>query len=193
MSRDGAGRWRIPSKFHSYNGARFRAPSHDCEIMTWAEIKSKSQMVKQLSHPGTPTFYFYYFYFFLSNLCAQHGAQVHDPEIRSHTCHWLSQPGIPKTVSFLCTHEIHFYLFLLLFLKFRYHRLLVCSFLKLPVLGKGEYKVAILNFLDLFLLSCQFCGIHWVVTSAQLSLPIITVSVCRKQDLERRQIQVLLT
>lgn len=33
--------------------AQWEAPSHDSEIMTWAEMKS--QMLNQLNHPGTPT------------------------------------------------------------------------------------------------------------------------------------------
>lgn len=33
---------------------------------------------------------------FLSNLCAQHGAQTHHPEIRSHVLYQLSQLGAPR-------------------------------------------------------------------------------------------------
>jgi len=32
-------------------------------------------------------------FFFLSKLWAQGGAWIHDPEIKSHMFHWLSQPG----------------------------------------------------------------------------------------------------
>ena len=34
--------------------------------------------------------------FFLSNLDLQHGARTHDPEIKNHMLHWLSQPDAPR-------------------------------------------------------------------------------------------------
>lgn len=34
-------------------------------------------------------------YFILSNLYTQYGALTHNPEIKSHMHHWLSQPSIP--------------------------------------------------------------------------------------------------
>ena len=39
---------RIPSSLHAQCGARCAAPSHDPEIMTWAE--TKSQTLNRLSH-----------------------------------------------------------------------------------------------------------------------------------------------
>ena len=48
------GREGIPSRLHSLHSVWHRAQSHDCKIMTWAEIKS--QILNWLSHPGVPVF-----------------------------------------------------------------------------------------------------------------------------------------
>ena len=45
-------RERIPSILPTEHGAQHRPPSHDLEITTWAEAKSRS--LSRLSHPGTP-------------------------------------------------------------------------------------------------------------------------------------------
>ena len=34
------------------------------------------------------------------NLYTQHGARIHDPEIKSHMLFWLSQPGTPLSSIF---------------------------------------------------------------------------------------------
>ena len=46
------GRRRISSRLHAQCGAQCGAQTHDPEIVTQAEIKS--QMLKWLSHPGSP-------------------------------------------------------------------------------------------------------------------------------------------
>ena len=46
------GREKILSKLHTQHGALNRALSHNCEIMTWGEIKS--QMLNQLSRSVAP-------------------------------------------------------------------------------------------------------------------------------------------
>ena len=38
---------------------------------------------------------------FLCNLYTQHGAQIHDPEIKSCMLYRLSQPGVPTSLDFL--------------------------------------------------------------------------------------------
>ena len=48
----GRGRDSILSRLHAQHGAQRGDTSHDCEIMTWAEIKS--QMLNWLSHPDAP-------------------------------------------------------------------------------------------------------------------------------------------
>ena len=48
------GRERILIRLHAQCGAQHQAQSHDPWIMTWAEIKSWTLNLNQLSHPGTP-------------------------------------------------------------------------------------------------------------------------------------------
>ena len=50
-------RQRISSRFHAQCGVQLGARSHDCEIMTWAEIKR--QLLNWLRHPGSPSLNFY--------------------------------------------------------------------------------------------------------------------------------------
>ena len=46
-------RERIPSRFHAQHGAQQRVPSHNAEIMTWAQIKNWT--LNQLRNLGIPT------------------------------------------------------------------------------------------------------------------------------------------
>ena len=42
-----------------------------------------------------------YYYYFFSNFYTQHAALTHNPEIKSHMPHLLSQPGTPLYYFFL--------------------------------------------------------------------------------------------
>ena len=72
--------------------------SQDREIMTWTDIKSRT--LNQLSQSGAPI-YLFSFKDLLSNLYTQCEAWTHNPEIKSCSLHWLSQPGIPKQKSLI--------------------------------------------------------------------------------------------
>ena len=58
---------------------------------------SQRQALNQLSHPGALGFLFLFFkiLFFLHNLYTQCGAQPHNPRIKCHMFHRLSQSGAP--------------------------------------------------------------------------------------------------
>ena len=59
----------------------------------WDNDLSQRQTHHQLSHPGTPTSDFILLNILVfSNLCTQHGAQAHNPKIKSHMLYGLSQP-----------------------------------------------------------------------------------------------------
>ena len=44
--------------------------------------------------------------FFLSNLYTQHGARTHNPKIKSPLLYWLSQPGTPKCILYICANKL---------------------------------------------------------------------------------------
>jgi len=43
---------------------------------------------------------FFLSFYLLSNLYTQHGAQTHNPKVKSHMLFWLSQPGTPGSAFF---------------------------------------------------------------------------------------------
>ena len=68
-------------------------------------------------------FFFFFFFFFLSSLHTQHGAQTHNPNIKSHLAHRFSQPGTTQTQSF----SFNFLkcLFIYVFIFFQYMKFIV--------------------------------------------------------------------
>ena len=42
------------------------------------------------------TNFVFFFFKILSNLYTKHGAPIHNPEIKTRTLYWLSQPGAPQ-------------------------------------------------------------------------------------------------
>lgn len=73
---------------------------HQCDCVT-----APPTLLKPLG-----TFQYLFFssvMYFLGNLYIQHGAQAHNPEIKSHMCFRLSQPGTPLKVKAKTLHIIH--------------------------------------------------------------------------------------
>ena len=91
-------RERILSRLHSWNGVWCRAQSHNPEIMTWAEIKSRT--LNWLSHPGTSLMWYFLFSatFYLFLIVKHSGSQKnlklvddtlqHERKQYTATCSW---------------------------------------------------------------------------------------------------------